>query len=71
MPVEFRLRRLSGSGDVWVREVSVSYDGGPWMMGVAVLDFDGVRVRRERIYVTESWEAPAWRAPWRVATPAE
>ena len=71
VPVEFRLRRLSGSGDVWVREVSVSYDGGPWMMGVAVLEFDGVRVRRERIYVTESWEAPAWRAPWRAATPAE
>jgi hypothetical protein len=26
---------------------------------------------RERIYVTEAWEAPEWRAPWRSATPAD
>ncbi len=71
VPVEFRVRRVSGSGDVWVREVSASYDGGPWMMGVGLLEFDGDRVRRERIYVTEPWEAPAWRAPWRAASVAE
>jgi hypothetical protein len=68
--VEFQIRRISGSGDVWVRELSVSYDGGPWMLGVAVLEFRGDRIARERIYVTESWEAPAWRAPWRSATAA-
>jgi hypothetical protein len=68
--VEFRIRRISGSGDVWVREVSVSYDGGPWMLGVAVLEFRGDRVARERIYVTEPWEAPEWRARWRSATAA-
>jgi hypothetical protein len=68
--VEFRLRRISGSGDVWVRELSVSYDGGPWMLGVAVLEFRGDRIARERIYVTEPWPAPAWRAPWRSATEA-
>ena len=34
VPVEFRIRRVTGSGDVWVRELSASYDGGPWMMGV-------------------------------------
>ena len=62
---------MSGSGDVWVREVSASYDGGPWMMGVGLLEFDGDRVRRERIYVTEPWEAPAWRARWRAASVAE
>jgi SnoaL-like domain len=68
--VEFRVRRLSGSGDVWVRELSVSYDGGPWMLGVAVLEFRGDRIARERIYVTEPWEAPEWRARWRSATTA-
>jgi ketosteroid isomerase-like protein len=68
--VEFRLRRLSGSGDVWVRELSVSYDGGPWMLGVAVLEFRGGRIARERIYVTEPWEALEWRAGWRSATTA-
>jgi hypothetical protein len=27
-------------------------------------------VASERIYVTERWEAPVWRAPWRSATVA-
>jgi hypothetical protein len=68
--VEFRLRRISGSGDVWVRELSVSYDGGPWMLGVAVLEFRGDRIARERIYVTEPWDAPEWRSRWRSSTVA-
>ena len=47
-PTVFRLRRLTGSGTVWVREVSVSYDGGPEMLGVALLEFDGVKERVDR-----------------------
>ena len=68
--VRFDLRRICGSGDVWVRELTVSYDGGSPMLGIAVLEFRGDRVAIERIYVTEPWEAPAWRAPWRSATVA-
>jgi len=68
--VEFEVRRISGSGDVWVRELSVRYDGGPWMLGVAVLEFRDDRVARERIYVTDPWPAPEWRAPWCSATNA-
>jgi hypothetical protein len=63
--VEFRIRRITGSGPVWVRELSIRYDGGPWMLGIAVLEFRGDLVARERIYVTEPWEAPEWRARWR------
>jgi hypothetical protein len=66
--VEFRIRRVTGSGLTWVRELSIRYDGGPWMLGVGVLEFRGDRVARERIYVTEPWEAPEWRARWRSAT---
>ncbi len=69
--VEFRVRRISGSGELWVRELSVRYDGGPWMLGIAVVEFDGAKLRRERIYVTELWEAPDWRAPWRAARPSD
>jgi hypothetical protein len=68
--VQFEVRRISGSGDVWVRELTVRYDGGPPMLGIAVLEFAGDQVVTERIYVTEPWEAPAWRAPWRSATTA-
>lgn len=68
--VQFDVRRISGSGDVWVRELTVRYDGGPPMLGIALLEFRGDRVATERIYVAETWEAPDWRAPWRAATAA-
>jgi hypothetical protein len=68
--VEFQVRRISGCGSVWVRELSVRYDGGPWVLGVAILEFRGDRVSRERIYVAEPWDAPEWRVPWRAATRA-
>lgn len=41
------------------------------MLGVSVLEFRGDRVSRERIYVTERWDPPEWRAPWRSATTAD
>jgi hypothetical protein len=69
--VTFRIRRTVIFEDFSVVELSGSYDGGPEMLGVQMLDFRGDKVIRERIYVTESWEAPQWRAPWRSETPAE
>jgi len=65
--VAFALRDLRGTGDLWVAEVSVSYDGGPPQLGVSILEFRGDSVARETIYVTEPWEAPEWRAAWRSA----
>jgi hypothetical protein len=65
--VEFELRDLRGAGDLWVAEVSVSYDDGPRQFGVTILEFRGDKVGRETIYVAEPWEAPEWRAPWRAA----
>ena len=69
--VRYRLRRLSARDDLVVSELSVSYNGGPWMFGVQLLEFRGDKVARERIYVMAGWEAPEWRAPWRSDTPAD
>jgi ketosteroid isomerase-like protein len=69
--LRFRVRRITASGDLVVVECSVSYGGGPWQLGVQLLDFRGDRVARERIYVTAGWDAPEWRAPWRAETPAD
>ncbi|HEX2503174.1 MAG TPA: nuclear transport factor 2 family protein [Miltoncostaeaceae bacterium] len=69
--VRYRLRRVSARDDLVVSELSVSYNGGPWMFGVQLLEFRGDKVARERIYVMEGWEAPEWRAPWRSGTPAD
>ena len=65
--VEFEIRSLRGGGYLWVAEVAIRYEGGPWQPGVSILEFRGDKVRRETIYVTESWDAPEWRARWRSA----
>jgi hypothetical protein len=68
--VQFEVRRISGSGDVWLRELTVRYGGGPPMLVIAGPEFGGHQDLTERTYVTELWEAPAWRAPSRSAATA-
>jgi len=63
--VEFR--EIRGRDDLWVAEVSISYDQGPWNFGVSILEYRGDKIARESIYVTEGWEPPEWRAQWRSA----
>jgi ketosteroid isomerase-like protein len=69
--VRFRVRRVTAREDLVVVEVSASYDGGPWMYGVGLLEFRDDKVARERIYGGEAWEAPRVGAPWRADTPAD
>ena len=57
----------SGGGDLWVVELAISYDGGAPSLGVSILELRDDRIARETIYVTETWEAPEWRAEWRAA----
>jgi hypothetical protein len=63
--VDLDIRRVRGSGDVWVAEFGVRYDDGPWDFGIDVLEFRGDKVSRETIYWAQAWEAPEWRARWR------
>ena len=63
--VEFR--EIRGRGYLWVAEVSISYEKGPWSFGVSILEFRGDKIARESIYVAEGWEPPEWRAQWRSA----
>ena len=67
--VTARVRRITGSGNVWVAELSARYDGGPEMLGVSIHEFSGDRIIRERIYVTEPWTAPEWRCVLRAPPP--
>jgi hypothetical protein len=64
---KFEFREIRGEGDIWVAELSISYDDGPWSFGVSILEFRGDKIARESIYVAEGWEAPEWRAEWRSA----
>jgi ketosteroid isomerase-like protein len=69
--IRFKLRRVTVRVDLAVVELNASYDGESWLQGVQLLEFRDDKVASERIYVTETWEAPEWRAPWRSETPAD
>ena len=64
--LEFEIRRIRGRGDFWIAENCMRYGGGPWNYTCNILEFRGNKVARETIYITQGWEAPEWRAPWRV-----
>lgn len=61
--LEFELRRTIGSGDLWVNEYTIRYDGKP-SYAIGVMEFRDGKVFRETIYVGDPWEPPAWRAQW-------
>ncbi len=64
---EFNIRRIRGQGSFWVAENSIRYDGGPWNFTCSLLEFRGDKVARETIYITQGWDAPEGRLPWRAA----
>jgi hypothetical protein len=64
----FEIGEIRGAGDLWVMELTVTYDQGPKNFGVSILEFHEGKISRETIYVTEGFEAPEWRARWRSAT---
>lgn len=69
--VECSIGRIRGASNFWVAEVRIRYNDGPWNYGLTLLEFSGDKIIRETIYYAESWQAPAWREPWRAAWPAE
>jgi len=60
----FEIRRTRGSGDLWVIEYVIFYDGRP-VHTVSIMEFRDGKVAREAQYYADPFEAPAWRAPWR------
>jgi SnoaL-like domain len=61
----FEFQRVRGRDDLWVVELTVTYDGGATNFGVSILELRGEKIARESIYVAEGFEAPEWRAQWR------
>jgi hypothetical protein len=62
--VRYRIRRITGEGDIRVVELLVSYDGSPWTYGVSVMWFRGERIAREAIYIAEGFAPSDARSPW-------
>jgi ketosteroid isomerase-like protein len=63
--VEFR--EIRGKDDLWIAEVAIRYEDGPWNFGVSILELRDGKIARESIYVADAWEPPEWRARWRSA----
>ena len=59
----FTVRRIIGSGDLWVTEFVLTYDAKP-SYTVSIMEFTGVKVARETQYFADPFPAPAFRAQW-------
>ena len=62
--LDFRIRRITGEGDLWVAENLISYDGATWMFAVSIIRFRGDRVAHEAVYVMDGFDAAPWRSAW-------
>ena len=59
----FSIRRIIGSGELWVTEFILTYDDKP-SYTVSVMEFRGDKVARETQYFADPFLAPAFRAQW-------
>jgi hypothetical protein len=63
----FDIQRIRNRGDLWVTELILTYDGGPPVHAVNIMEFRDGKVAHETLYFGEPWDPPAWRAQWVVA----
>ena len=59
----FSIRRITGTGALWVTEFILTYDGKP-SYTVSIMEFRGDKVARETQYFADPFAAPAFRAQW-------
>jgi hypothetical protein len=59
----FTIRRIIGSGDLWVTEFILTYDAKP-SYTLSIMEFSGDKVARETQYFADPFPAPAFRAKW-------
>jgi hypothetical protein len=62
-PPKVSMRRIVGSGDVWVVEARSDYNGRIYH-GANIIEFREGKIMRETRYYADPFEAPAWRAQW-------
>jgi len=62
-PSGFKVKRIIGSGDLWVTEYTITYQGRS-AFTVSIMEFRDGKVVHETQYFTDPFEAPAWRRQW-------
>ena len=59
----FKVRRITGAGDLWISELVMTYDATPFHT-VSIMEFAGGKVARETQYFAEPFEPSPSRARW-------
>src|ERR1700755_996360 len=62
-PSGFNVRRITGSGEIWVTEYTINYQGRS-AFTVSIMEFRGGKVVHETQYFADPFEAPQWRRQW-------
>jgi ketosteroid isomerase-like protein len=60
---QFVVGRIMGSGDLWITELVLTYDGQPFYT-VSIMEFSGVKVARETQYFAGPFEPGESRKKW-------
>jgi hypothetical protein len=59
----FVVHRIMGSGDLWITELTLTYDAKPFYT-VSIMEFRGVKVAHETQYFAGPFEAGESRKKW-------
>jgi ketosteroid isomerase-like protein len=59
----FSVRRILGSGDLWISEIVITYDGQP-SCAVSIMEMQDGKVTRETQYFGDPFEPGPSRAQW-------
>lgn len=59
----FAVRRIIGTGSLWITEYILTYDGKP-SYTVSIMEFSEDKVERETQYFADPFEPGTWRAQW-------
>ena len=62
-PSGFMVRRITGSGNLWVTEYQINYEEKTTHT-VSIMEFEAGKCRRETQYFCDPFDAPSWRAQW-------
>jgi hypothetical protein len=67
-PSGFHVRRILGTGDLWITEDIITYQGRPTCT-VSIMEFRNAKVVHETQYFADPFAAPDWRRQWVQANP--
>lgn len=62
-PSGFHVKRISGNGDLWITEYTITYQK-QLVCTLSIMEFRNGKVVHETQYFADPFDAPAWRSKW-------